>query len=426
MGVAAVGGLLASTFAAVDRVAAAETPSSLLTPDDDPMGMSAELNVVMVSSSQVTAIANRIGDLEDRIAAARGAQADATGRLRALDEEVVTLEAERQQLLAAEVLAGRRRAEAGARVERHETAAGYAQSILDEISAAAFVGGNDDAQFPQGAAFTTAGRRTRYAAEVLGDQLAKRKAALEARSQAAAAEAEQAAELDRLAQALLWNETARNSNRAEAEATVASLNDAAASEIALLAQGVELRRELAAARRTAQVAGADFPLVILDAFVRAERREAQIRPGCRLDWRLIAAISKIESNHGTFGGSTVDATGQTQSIIGPRLDGTEFANIPDSDGGRLDGDPLYDRAVGPMQFIPTSWVLFGVDGNGDGLADPRNYYDAALAAGEHLCRPGYDTGTDAGLRAAVFGYNQSLDYVASVVSLYNRYQSLRW
>ena len=83
------------------------------------------------------------------------------------------------------------------------------------------------------------------------------------------------------------------------------------------------------------------------------------------------------------------------AIIGPALDGVEFASIPDSDGGRYDGDTTWDRAVGPMQFIPSSWAIFGEDADGDGFDDPNNMYDATLAAAEHLCRGGADTSTPA-------------------------------
>lgn len=397
-----------------------------LLPTDDPMGILPELNAVHTSSRDVDAAAVKIADNERALSAAQGEQAVASARLRTLEEELVALEAERQQIELDGVAMRARRAQAAGRVERHESAAAYAQTIIDDVATAAFVGGADDSEFPASAAFTTSGRRQRYARDVLTDQLAKRKAAEASRQQAAGEEAEATVELDRLAKALAFNESARGSNRSEAEATVAAEEQAVRDQEAIVARGVALRRELAAIRRTATVVGAEFPLVVLDAFVRTQIREEQLHPGCRLDWRLIAGISKIESNHGTFGGSTVDATGQTRSIIGPRLDGAVFANIPDTDGGRLDGDPLYDRAVGPMQFIPSSWVLFALDGNGDGRIDPRNYYDAALAAGEHLCRAGHDTSTEAGLRAAVFGYNQSLEYVDAVFSQYLRYRFVRW
>ena len=107
--------------------------------------------------------------------------------------------------------------------------------------------------------------------------------------------------------------------------------------------------------------------------------------------------------------------------MGPALDGRLFALILDAAGGRLDGDVVYDRAVGPMQFIPSSWALFGRDGNGDGQRDPNNYYDAALAAAEHLCGAGADTATESGLRAAVLSYNPSEEYLRSVVGQALRY-----
>ena len=186
-------------------------------------------------------------------------------------------------------------------------------------------------------------------------------------------------------------------------------------QIDLAAALVELRKELARERRTAAVDGLDFTLVILDAFYRASQTMAAERPGCALSWPLLAGISKIESRHGTFGTSQVDERADVRPrIIGVALNGVGFALITDSDGGAFDGDAIYDRAVGPMQFIPSSWKLFGRDANGDGIRDPNNYYDAALAAAEHLCRGGADVSTTAGRNSAVLGYNQDNSYLATV------------
>ena len=70
------------------------------------------------------------------------------------------------------------------------------------------------------------------------------------------------------------------------------------------------------------------------------------------------------------------------AILGPVLDGSDGnAAITDTDRGRYDGDTRWDRAVGPMQFIPSTWASWGRDGNGDGTLDPENIFDAALAAG---------------------------------------------
>ena len=145
-------------------------------------------------------------------------------------------------------------------------------------------------------------------------------------------------------------------------------------------------------------------------------------PGCHVRPQILAAIAEVESNQGTYGGSSVDpATGDVYPpIIGIPLDGTNgTAEIFDTDGGYVDGDPTYDRAVGPFQFLPGSWALFGGDGNGDGVADPNNMADAALAAASHLCsshQVDFDDHPDL-LRAALFDYNNSIIYVEKVLSL---------
>lgn len=159
----------------------------------------------------------------------------------------------------------------------------------------------------------------------------------------------------------------------------------------------------------------DIPAVLLPIFVR----EAAECPG--LPWTVLAGISRVESNHGRHGGSVVSATGAVQPpIIGVALDGTNgTARIPDSDDGRWDGDTVWDRAVGPFQFIPSSWRIFGGDGNADGVADPNNVLDAVPAMRRHLCPEGRVTDLD----AAIHAYNHSDEYVADVLAWSARYSA---
>ena len=169
-----------------------------------------------------------------------------------------------------------------------------------------------------------------------------------------------------------------------------------------------------------QVAGAnDIPRRVLAAYATASIVIAEEQPSCHLGWTTIAAIGKIESNDDRFGGATVLESGYgDRGITGPQLSGGEFASIPDSDKGVWDGDPAWDRAVGPFQFIPQTWSTWGADGNADGRADPGHIDDAALAAARYLCHSG-DLSDAARWRAAVFSYNHSVEYVSQVASIAN-------
>jgi len=88
--------------------------------------------------------------------------------------------------------------------------------------------------------------------------------------------------------------------------------------------------------------------------------------------------------------------------------------VHDTDGGTYDGDGTYDRAMGPLQFLPGTWRWAGRDGDGDGRKDPQNVFDAALATAGYLCADGRDLRSDGELRSAVLSYNYSGDYVAAV------------
>ena len=61
------------------------------------------------------------------------------------------------------------------------------------------------------------------------------------------------------------------------------------------------------------------------------------------------------------------------------------ARVKDTDEGRFDEDRRWDRAVGPMQLLPSTWSYVGVDGDGNGKRTPDDLDDAALAVGVYLC-----------------------------------------
>jgi hypothetical protein len=167
-----------------------------------------------------------------------------------------------------------------------------------------------------------------------------------------------------------------------------------------------------------ELAASGIPARALQAY-----KTAATAANCGLPWSVLAAIGRVESNHGRFGGSTLLADGRSDPpIVGIPLDGRPgVALIRDTDQGRYDGDTAYDRAVGPMQFIPGTWALFAADGNHDGKSDPFSIDDASAAAAGYLCRAGGDLSTLAGQRDAVYSYNRSDSYVQLVLDLAAEY-----
>ena len=100
-----------------------------------------------------------------------------------------------------------------------------------------------------------------------------------------------------------------------------------------------------------------------------------------IPWQVLAAINKVESNFGRN--------------MGPSTAG----------------------AIGWMQFMPATWLEWGIDGNGDGIADPWNPYDAVYSAARYLAASGGATD----LYHAVFAYNHADWYVQEVLNLANLY-----
>ncbi len=167
-----------------------------------------------------------------------------------------------------------------------------------------------------------------------------------------------------------------------------------------------------------------IPSVAVAAYQRAAGVLNGIKPGCGIDWALLGAIGRVESNHARFGGNVLDASGIARpGIIGIPLDGSRgTARITDTDGGALDRDTMFDRAVGPMQFIPTSWQMAGRDGDGDGVANPQSLTDAVTGAGVLLCSGGTDLRAPGAAYQAVMRYNHSDSYVRTVLSIADAYR----
>ena len=158
-------------------------------------------------------------------------------------------------------------------------------------------------------------------------------------------------------------------------------------------------------------AGEDIPGRFIELYRGAVSAQCPTLP-----WSLLAAVGRIESNHGRHGGGELQPDGRIEPpIIGIPLDGTRgTARILDTDGGRLDGDAVHDRAVGPMQFIPSTWRSYGVDATGDGAADPHNAIDATWSAARYLCALGADDPSH--VADAIWSYNNSWEYVEDVLA----------
>jgi len=148
-------------------------------------------------------------------------------------------------------------------------------------------------------------------------------------------------------------------------------------------------------------------------------------PACQLPWTLLAGIGRVESDHGRYGGSVLGADGVSHPlVIGVPLNGAgPVAAIHDTDNGRLDQDKVWDRAVGPMQFIPSTWAGAARDGDGDGVESPNDIDDAALAAAAYLCSGSGSVLGESAMSAAIFRYNASKDYVALVMAMEAGYRT---
>ena len=167
-----------------------------------------------------------------------------------------------------------------------------------------------------------------------------------------------------------------------------------------------------------------IPRLALAAYINAAASQDRQSPTCGLSWQVLAGIGYIESDHARSGGSAKPGWSGVANppIYGPLLDGSSgIALIPDTDHGALDGNVTYDRAVGPMQFLPSTWREYEEGASGHSAPDPQNINDATVSAARYLCASGQDLRTANGLIAAVYGYNHSFNYVSAVLSVAIRY-----
>lgn len=170
---------------------------------------------------------------------------------------------------------------------------------------------------------------------------------------------------------------------------------------------------------------ADIPPRMLSAYKAAVQQVGKYVPKCQgTRWPILAGIAKVESNHAV--GRNIAAGGDIRpKIYGVLLNGSGQGGnttvVPDTDGGKWDGTSQGERAVGPFQFLPSTWEPIGEDGNGDKVADPHNADDSALGAAIYLCGGGRDLTKIAQLRAAIWQYNHSDEYVANVLGWIDQY-----
>jgi membrane-bound lytic murein transglycosylase B len=168
---------------------------------------------------------------------------------------------------------------------------------------------------------------------------------------------------------------------------------------------------------TSVASATGIPARAVEAYGNATLEITAEDPSCRVGWPTLAAIGVIESGHGTHGRTALGDDGRPAvPIVGPALDGSpgRAAIHATADSTAWHGDPVWDHAVGPMQFIPSTWRRWAADGDGDGVADPQDIDDAALATARYLCAGSRDLSTWDGWHAAVLSYNHSEEYVQKV------------
>lgn len=170
-----------------------------------------------------------------------------------------------------------------------------------------------------------------------------------------------------------------------------------------------------------------YPGALLDApdgTLGAYQRAAAIinaTADCHLDWMTLAAIARIESNHGRGPQDSHDVDDDgvvTPAFVGKPLNGKAGrGEVHDTDAGKVDGHKRWDAPVGPFGLMPATWATVAVDADGDDVRDPQDIDDASLAAAVVLCAGGTDMADAKALRKALTAYHRTRGFAATVVQL---------
>jgi membrane-bound lytic murein transglycosylase B len=166
---------------------------------------------------------------------------------------------------------------------------------------------------------------------------------------------------------------------------------------------------------------------VLAAYVNAAHLTDTSEPACKVSWQMLAGIGLIESDNARSGGSAnPDWDGVADPpIYGPLLDGSNgTARVSGTGYGAYDGDSAWERAVGPMQILPSTWAVYAADGNHDGIRNPQDIDDATLAASDYLCASSRGLNQPKHLIRALYSYNHSFTYVRSVLTAIAGYLSI--
>jgi membrane-bound lytic murein transglycosylase B len=313
---------------------------------------------------------------------------DASADLAQAQTRLAALKAEQRDLRARHDVLAARSLELTAAQRSAQAAVERTQATVDRVAAAAYKGASDEllAVLPSSDMLDLS-RRMKLAGQAGTSLREVSREAKDARRRATKAAEKTAIEATRVDQRL-----------SELAAEVPAAQRAVDARVAQAASELPARK----------VAGLGIPVAALDAYLRAERNLALLQPTCGIQWWLLAGIADGESGHGTHNGARADVHGDVfPPIIGIPLDGANDTQpVVDSDHGLLDTDPVWDRAVGAMQFTPGTWKRWASDGNGDGKTDPQNLYDATLGAARKLCSDAGPAGlhTDPQLAAALEPY----------------------
>ncbi len=127
----------------------------------------------------------------------------------------------------------------------------------------------------------------------------------------------------------------------------------------------------------------DIPPLYLRLYLAAAARYG-------LDWAVLAAIGRVECDHGRDPSPSCAKEGATNSA----------------------------GAGGPMQFLASTWAAYGVDGNGDGRADRWSPADAIFSAARYLRA----AGAPGDYGKAIYAYNHASWYVSEVEAWAARYR----
>jgi len=161
--------------------------------------------------------------------------------------------------------------------------------------------------------------------------------------------------------------------------------------------------------------GLCLTVVSFEVYAQADAELYAVASKYGISPHLLRAVSIVETREGQYTG-----THQVSEVVNAEQLKYLHKIARHTRRPLSDFQGSYAGAMGYMQIVPSTFFIYGQDGDGDGIKDPLNRHDSLATAAYFLARRFARTNS---LKATLMGYNRSARYGKQVLAVYRRLQA---